>query len=46
MNLHRKVETTIESIIAATKEESVYSKQLRQCEMEVESLKEIIQLKG
>lgn len=34
----------LQSIIAATKEESVYSKQLRQCEKEVESLKEIIQM--
>ena len=35
----------LQSIIAATKEESVYSKQLRQCEKEVENLKEMIQMK-
>lgn len=36
----------LQSIITSTKEESVYSKQLRQCEREVENLKEMIQMKG
>lgn len=35
----------LQSIIAATKEESVYLKQLRQCKKEVENLKEMIQMK-
>ncbi len=36
----------LQSMITTTKEESVYSKQLRQCEKEVENLKEMIQMKG
>ena len=35
----------LQSMITTTKEESVYLKQLRQCEKEVENLKEMIQMK-
>lgn len=36
----------LQHITAVPKEESVYSKQLRQCEKEIEHLKEMIQMKG